>query len=56
MELVRKMTKVNVTYVRSYESGECFGEQALITKNARAATIKCVTDCYFGVLHKNDYD
>ena len=32
--------------------GDCFGEQALLGNGYRAAGIKCVTDCHFGVLSK----
>lgn len=38
--------------------GQSFGELALINShvNNRAATIKCLNDCHFGILSKKDYD
>ena len=35
--------------------GSSFGELALISNKPRAATIKCITDTHFLVLHKQDY-
>ena len=33
----------------------CFGEQALINNKPRMATVKCLEDCYFGVMSREDY-
>lgn len=37
------------------DDGSCFGEQALINNSARAATIRCMEKCHFGVLTKAAY-
>jgi CRP-like cAMP-binding protein len=37
-------------------TGKAFGELALINNRPRAATIKCLTDCHFAVIQKDDYD
>jgi hypothetical protein len=36
-------------------SGQSFGELALISKQPRAATIKCTKDTHFAILGKKDY-
>ena len=39
------------------KEGNSFGELALISsQKTRQATIRCLTDCYFGVLEKGDYE
>ena len=35
--------------------GGSFGEKALLNNTARAASILCATDCYFGVLERNAF-
>lgn len=36
--------------------GKSFGEAALLNKkNQRLATIKCITDCYFGTLTRPSF-
>lgn len=35
--------------------GQSFGELALINSKPRAATIRAVTDCSFGVISRYDY-
>lgn len=35
--------------------GDCFGELALLSNKPRAAGIKCLSDCHFAVLDKEDY-
>lgn len=43
--------------VTRLKQGKCFGEGALLfPNNMRLATIKCVTDCYFGILSKKSYE
>lgn len=43
--------------VAQLSSGSCFGEAALTNANStRMATIKCLTDCYFGILSKESYE
>jgi len=37
------------------QAGQSFGELALINDKPRAATIMCLTDCYFAVIDKSDY-
>lgn len=38
-------------------AGQCFGELALIQKfSTRAATIKCIKECHFGILTRQDYE
>ena len=41
--------------VNVLSSGKDFGELALINKEPRAATIKCLTNCYLAVLEEDDY-
>lgn len=36
--------------------GKCFGEMALRNDDRRNATIKCLTDCEFLAVHKEDFD
>lgn len=36
-------------------AGASFGELALIRKQPRVGSIRCVERCYFGVLVKKDY-
>lgn len=43
------------TEVARLFSMHCFGEQALINTQPRAATVKCVKETYLGVLNKRDY-
>lgn len=38
------------------KSGKSFGELALIKNKPRAATIRCVEDCHFAVMSKDDYE
>ena len=43
--------------VAQLTSGSCFGEAALINANStRMATIRCLTDCYFGILSKESFE
>lgn len=42
--------------IKTMVEGETFGELALVKNDPRAATIKCDSDCYFGVIDKIDYD
>lgn len=37
-------------------SGKTFGELALIRNKPRAATVRCIEDCHFATLDKNDYE
>jgi CRP-like cAMP-binding protein len=35
--------------------GSSFGELALVNDRPRSATIKCLEDCHFGILLKQDF-
>ena len=62
-----KQDRVNLEEFKTYDSlewfvenktlteGETFGEMAIITKNPRAATIKCLTNCYCAVMNATVY-
>ena len=41
--------------VTELESGQIFGELALISNKPRAATIHCMTDCHFAVLDRRTF-
>ena len=41
---------------KTLSEGETFGELAIINKMPRAATITCLSDCYFAVMNANDYN
>ena len=55
LDLVR-IIQSNHMEVTQISNGSCFGELALISNKPRAATIKCLEDCYFGILSKENYD
>merc|ERR1712096_97175 len=38
------------------EAGYSFGELALVNHEPRSATIKCLENCYFAVLSRNDFE
>ena len=38
-----------------YKPGGSFGELALINQGKRAGTIKCHSECWLGILHKEDF-
>ncbi|CDW88479.1 cyclic nucleotide-binding domain containing protein [Stylonychia lemnae] len=38
------------------QSGQSFGELALITNKPRQANIMCLNDCHFAVMNKQDYE
>lgn len=56
MNQVRSITQQNICFFRYLENGDSFGELALLSNGFRAATIKCMTPCYFGVLNKKDFE
>jgi cAMP-dependent protein kinase regulator/cGMP-dependent protein kinase 2 len=39
-----------------YGPGKSFGELALISNKPRAATIRCLKDCHFAVIEKQNYE
>ena len=41
--------------VSTLSSGASFGELALINDAKRMATIKCISDCQFATIEKNEY-
>ena len=52
-----ELSKKNIRVISQYTNGACFGEGALLSKDSRrGATIKCVHDCYLGVLSKDAYE
>ena len=52
-----KLDKINMFItVANRSSGESFGELALINDTSRAATIQCLTNCYFATLDREDYN
>ena len=43
--------------VATLHDGMCFGEAALLNKsNARQATIRCASECFFGTLSKESFE
>ena len=38
------------------KTGGSFGELALVNDKPRAATIRCISDCYFAVLDRDAYE
>ena len=45
----------NFSEVLVYQTGDSFGELALMKNQPRAATILCKTDCHFGVLEREGF-
>ena len=41
--------------VAQLSKGQSFGELALISNKPRAATVRCLSECHFLVLQKQDY-
>ena len=56
MKQIIELTNKNINEVAILTDKQCFGEQALINNKPRAATIKCKTDCYLGVLSRRAYE
>lgn len=42
--------------INQLSTGATFGELALINNEPRKATIQCLSNCYFAVLEKKDYN
>ncbi|CAD8171382.1 unnamed protein product [Paramecium octaurelia] len=53
--LIRRRGFDELESVRILKKGESFGELALIHKQPRLATIRCVTDCTFAILDKQQF-
>ena len=49
------VTILKYDIVKELQTGDCFGEIALINDDKRTATIICTEDCELGLLNKNDY-
>ena len=45
----------NFSEVLTYQTGDSFGELALMKNQPRAATILCRSDCHFGVLNREEF-
>ena len=54
----KKVPKIDMvlTNVKVLNSGESFGELALMDNRPRAATIKCKENCHLAVLEKNHFN
>ena len=54
----KKVPKIDMvlTNVKVLNSGESFGELALMDNRPRAATIKCKENCHLAVLEKNKFN
>jgi cAMP-dependent protein kinase regulator/cGMP-dependent protein kinase 2 len=50
-EFKRKYDELNVL-----SSGAYFGEVSLIENKSRMASVRCLTDCHFAILSKNDFN
>ena len=67
MSLTKK-EKANLAQLKKYDEmqflvenktlteGDTFGELAILGKLPRAATISCLTDCYFAKMNASDYN
>lgn len=53
--LVEEFNTDHLVQVAVLIEGQSFGDIALVTENPRNATVKCLTDCHFAVLNKDDY-
>ncbi|CAD8177631.1 unnamed protein product [Paramecium octaurelia] len=53
--LIKRRGYEELESVRILRQGESFGELALIHRQPRLATIRCVTDCCFAVLDKQQF-
>ena len=54
-EIVKRM-EAPLTDVKTLNTGDSFGELALIDNKPRAATIICKSDSHFAVLEKKDFN
>ena len=58
-KIYQQRSKINAESVFktvvTISSGSYFGELALINNKPRAARVKCLTDCDFAFLTKNEY-
>lgn len=55
IDLIEGIQEEKMIEVASSGPGKSFGELALINDKPRGATIRCRTDVYCGVLHKNNF-
>ena len=57
LDMFNKYSKINFMVAnKTLQEGETFGELAIIDNEPRAATITCLTDCYFAVTNASDYN
>ena len=47
--------ETTVDIVKTYKSGDSFGELALLDNKPRAASIRCIENCHFAVLEKSNF-
>jgi CRP-like cAMP-binding protein len=45
-----------VKVITTLTNGDFFGELSLIEKKPRAASVQCITDCFFLTLDKENFD
>lgn len=55
-QLMSHIENKNFYQVGTIETGGFFGEQALLNNKPRAATIQCLTPCFFAIMDKHDYE
>lgn len=55
LEKLENLGQLFIT-VAQISSGGSFGELALINDTSRAATIQCLSDCYFATIDREDYN
>ena len=54
-KLEEEEEEIILTEVFQMHTGKTFGELALIGNKPRAATIRCLTECYFAVMTKHEF-